>query len=377
MKKIKLLLVLGIISLLFCCSKSASYPYPQKMQEEVNDIYSDMDSEYGLSKWSKSEIQQNQIESPQMEAQKKQIFSGSASLIVENVEESKNEISTIAENFNGWIEFVRDQSIAIRIPADDFDTVFNQILAIGTVVNKLIESMDVTEFFQDVSGRLNIAIQTRERLYKLLEKTDDVDEHLIILKEIGRLTEEIERLRILIQTMEMRISYSRIVVQLQPRIDASHYNSSNIPFPWIAGLDPLSGSIYSFDGKIKYETPNSFAVFSDEIIYRAETAKGARMRIGTIDNKPEGDDKFWQKALSFHLQYYYSNTELFEYKDENVNYKGVIFTSKDRKPYYYVVIPIVRSKKLHVFELFFPDEMAYKLYFDEVKKSLSTLEVKK
>ena len=110
--------------------------------------------------------------------------------------------------------------------------------------------------------------------------------------------------------MESHIAYSRIVVYLVPRLAPTSEEKTTIPFSWIARLDPLYPSLARLDGAIEFQLSEDFALFDKEKIFRAESAEGTRVRVATINNNPQGDSDFWQKALNFHLGRYYKEAEL-------------------------------------------------------------------
>ena len=113
---------------------------------------------------------------------------------------------------------------------------------------------------------------------------------------------------------------------------------------------------------------DDFAVFDKETIYLAENFDGARIGISTIKNKPLGDGEFWQKALAYHLDDFYKETEtmIIPFGDKQVY--GVLFTSKDREPFQYFVGVVVDKRKLHIVEIFSP--AVDRPLFDRVFKAM-------
>jgi len=97
---------------------------------------------------------------PEKVEERKRIYSGYSRLMVDDVEEQKENISRIAEESGGYVESVYEGTIIIRIPAESFDTIFSAILKLGEIINKSIETYDVTEYFRDLSVRLEIAEKT-------------------------------------------------------------------------------------------------------------------------------------------------------------------------------------------------------------------------
>jgi hypothetical protein len=267
---------------------------------------------------------------------------------------------------------VYQNSVVVRVPAEHFNMIFEEILRLGEVLDRFIETFDVTEYFRDLETRLDISRKTRERLYVLLERTTDVEERLKILREIKRLTDEIERIEGNLRTLEEQVSFSRITVELVPRLDYRPEERDRIPFSWISALDPLYVSIRDLKGRVTVELEDDFALFQKEKAFRAESADGVRIRIGTTHNDPHGDGSFWQRAVVHHLGKYYGGYEEFELN----NLKAVLFSSKDAEPFYYLVGVRDRGRRLYVVEVFFPDHGALEEKLAKVKTSLGGMKIR-
>jgi hypothetical protein len=300
------------------------------------------------------------------------IYSGYCKLQVDSVEKKRDQIFTIAETTGGYVESTYGSTIIIRVPAENFTGIFNTILDLGTVVRKSVETYDITEYFQDLSTRLKIAEKTRSRLYTLLEKTDNVNERLKILREISRLTDEIERIRQSLELMEQQVKFSRITIELISKLDQKTEEKLKIPFGWISNLDPIYASLPDLRGSIDLELGDDFAVFEKDKAFRAESAEGTRVRVGSIRNNPSGDQSFWQNALDYHLKDFYRESR----KMDQGEVKSVIFTSKDREPYYYLVGVTVNEKYLYVIEVFFPDRTAFDRRIEGIKKSIEGIKIR-
>ena len=282
------------------------------------------------------------------------VYSGYLDLIVDDIEKQKEEIITITKDVKGYVESTSGEFIVIRVPAALFEAVFGDIGDLGEILSRFIETADVTELYQDFGLRLEAARRTQARLQVLLEKTTDVDERVKILQEIRRLTEEIDRIESSLTSLEGRISLSRITIRLIPRISGSGQGRRSIPFPWIANLQPLTPTIPSASKDISLVVDDEFAVFQSGKTIRAESAEGTRFRMGAAANRPSGDAVFWQKALQFHLTDLYRTTK----KVGAGAYLGVLFTSKDTAPFYFLVAVKTVQEEILVAEAFFPDDAA-------------------
>jgi hypothetical protein len=244
--------------------------------------------------------------------------------------------------------------------------VFAAVQKLGDVAAKAIETYDVSDTLRDQQTRLELAEKARERLYQLLERTGDVQERLAILREIKRLTEEIEQVRLSLQLLKNQVALSRITVELVPRRPESEASQASIPFPWIAALSPLYPSLPGSAGKPAPALSADFAVFARERRFRAESPEGTRVRLAWTRNAPRGDGEFWQKALLHHLGPRYRKAEALE----EGAFRGVLFTSKDARPYAYLVAVRAKGKRLDVFEAFFPDPEALQRRLGGVQSAL-------
>jgi len=294
-------------------------------------------------------------EKPEPENQRKRIYNGSTGLVVEDPPEVRTNIETMASDWGGYVEQSYADYLVLRVPAAHFLEIFETILEMGSVNYQQIDSWDVSDQYQDIQARLSTAGETRKRLYVLLERSTDPEERAKILREIGRLTEEIESIKQQVQILDSRIAFSRITVELIPRLQENSYKE-NIPFSWIAALSPLYPVSDSLETRVNVDPGEDFALFSKEDFYVAEDAYGTTLTISTVKNSPRGDSVFWQKALHHHLKDYYASATFKNLQFGDKEMKGIEFTSKDSKPFHYFVGLIVDNKKIHIIEIFSPDK---------------------
>lgn len=293
-------------------------------------------------------------ESGETDPERLRIYNGSAGLIVENTEDTRTDLEKITRDSGGYVESSYSDYLVLRVPAEDFDEIFKLILTMGKVDYSRVETWDVTEAFADTERQLLTAEETRNRLYYLLEKSSDPTERARILREIGRLTEEIESLKQQLSILSARIAYSRITVQLTPRVQGD-FSRENIPFSWIAYLDPLFPAGAKLKGKLNMNPGDDFAVFTKESVYMAESSDGVSIVVSSVENSPRGDNDFWHRALIFHLEPYYSSLNELKINLGSRELPGVELVSKDREPFKYFVGVISDGRNLHIVEIFSPD----------------------
>jgi len=300
------------------------------------------------------------------------IFSGYCRLVVDGTAQAKKELEELAVGSGGYVESARGATVVLRVPAGRFAEVFAAVQRLGETAHKVVETFDVADTLRDQEARLRLAESARERLYQLLERSSEVKERLAILREIKRLTEEIEQVRLSLELLKNQIAYSRITVELLPRQPEGEPERDRIPFPWIARLRPLYPSLQPAPGRFAPVLSDDFAVFAGEKGFRAEGPEGTRVRLGGPRHSPRGDEAFWQKALAHHLGRGYRKAEPLDSGD----FRGVLYTSKDSKPYSYLVAVRVWRKQLLVLEAFFPDAAALEKRLEAVLAALTGLEVK-
>ncbi len=301
------------------------------------------------------------------------VYSGACTLGIDRIEQSKRIISEKTEEAGGYVEQSTDTRIVIRVPAESFRGVFDAILKMGDVLYKAIETYDVTDQFTDPAGRLAIAIRARDRLYILLNKVEDPKDRLGILKQIRDYTETIEKLELSLQVLEQRIAMSRITIELRSKLEEFQDTDRPIPFDWIENLHPLYASTKALGGKVEISLPDDVAVFELSGSFRAEAADGTRVRLGTVENDPRGDSLFWQRALIYHLESRYKETEGIDLDTISL----ALFTSKDREAYYYLVgvMPIPEKGNLVIMEVYFPHKDAFERHYEDLLKAFREVTV--
>lgn len=363
-----LIAALCLVTALFSCGSSYEKSAPSFFeQEEASADYMKASPSAKRSGFnpagpdqSKADVNIQQAAEPQEPQQRKRIYSGFLHLIVADPGESRSLIAVKTDEVGGYVVSSSDEMVEIQVPAPLFEEVMAYLEGLGAVVDRSIQTADVTEAYSDFSARMKVHQQTRERLYQLLEKSADAEERLEILREIRRLTEEIESLKATLAELDQRIAFSRITIRLESRMVSDQEQSQSIPFPWIAELHPLYPSLEDPPKGNTLEPGSRFALFEkeEEASLRAEAADGTRIRLGSVENHPRGDNAFWRKALSFHLGPLYASAEETSWGP----YTGLLFESKDSVPFYYGVIPLVKDDRIVVAEAFFPNRDSYEKY---------------
>ena len=106
-------------------------------------------------------------------------------------------------------------SLTVRVPAETFEPLLDELRALGKVTREHVDAVDVTSRFRDTTIRLETAEKSRQRLLEILAKAEKTEDILKIEEQIRRLVTEIETLKAELRTLSDRIAYSTISVDFQ------------------------------------------------------------------------------------------------------------------------------------------------------------------
>ncbi len=142
----------------------------------------------------------------------------------------------LATEAGGYLVRRDDRSITVRVPAEQFRKLLAAISKLGDVQHREETVEDVTDEFYDLKVRLDNARAMRQRLEQLLEQAKNVEEALAVEKELGRITEQIERYEGRLKLLRELISFSTITVVFEPRPVDEVGSQVLLPFPWLNQL---------------------------------------------------------------------------------------------------------------------------------------------
>lgn len=166
------------------------------------------------------------------------IYTAQVAIEVASVEPALRQVRELAQGIGGRMQELAENRITLRIPAHEFEPFLDRLAKLGDVVSRAIKGSDVTEEFLDLDLRLKNALQTRERLAELLARAQNVKDALEIQKELGRITEEVERMKGRMQYLRDQVAFATVTVELRVRRlgDASLPGESQNPFGWVRDL---------------------------------------------------------------------------------------------------------------------------------------------
>lgn len=161
---------------------------------------------------------------PELPQDKKIIRNGSLSLLVKNSEEVVDEISTIVESADGFVENVslseysegiKSGYITVRVPADRFFEVFTSFKELAVKVqNENVGTTDVTAQYVDLEANLD-NLKTEEKQYqKIMDSAKSIEDILKVSEKLSNVRNRIERLEGQINLLSRQVSMSTITVSL-------------------------------------------------------------------------------------------------------------------------------------------------------------------
>ena len=309
---------------------------------------------------------------PKEEAPPLVVYTGYLKLRVKRLLEAVDEVTRLTEEQGGYIESLTRDVIVVRVPAKDFDEVIGAFAKLGELLERRIKALDVTEQFTDIGARLAVSRESRARLLLLLEKVEEVEERLLILEEIKRLSEQIESMESTLTTLQNLVDFYTITIELQPVLEDSAIMVSRSPFVWVRDLSPHMTSIWDGKDEFSIVLPPAFVLFEKDDVYRAQAADTTIVRGGVVDNEPLGDNGFWSGAVDHEMKGR-GEKLLDEGKAGPMAYR--LYKSEDVQPRYYMVAVYSRYEDLYVVEVFYPSEEAYEAHHKSMIDSLATFEV--
>jgi len=192
---------------------------------------------------------------------RKIIMTGRISLEVDNFDPASEAVEQLAaasggfvSNSNSYItsEGQKRGTITIRVPAEGFQSVLDEVKKLGEVQSTSSSGQDVTEEYIDLDVRLKNNQRQEERLLVILDNASTVEDLLQVEEQLGRVRGEIEHIEGRLRYLNNYIDLSTITVELQEPTPITH--------TW--GIrDALSESVVGF-----IDMTNGLIVFTGSMI---------------------------------------------------------------------------------------------------------------
>ncbi|MBW2736246.1 MAG: DUF4349 domain-containing protein [Deltaproteobacteria bacterium] len=168
------------------------------------------------------------------------IYNASLTLNVFDQEKALATARSLAERVGGWMQALTKERIVLRIPADKLRPLLAEIAKLGEVLERNIRAKDITQEVLDLRIRLKNAQRVLNRLTELLIQAKTVKDSVLIEKELGRVTEQIERFKGKLKYLLHHIAHSTLEVRVRLKTPWGR-RRRKLPFHWLGrvGLDEI------------------------------------------------------------------------------------------------------------------------------------------
>jgi hypothetical protein len=295
-------------------------------------------------------------------------YDGWMQLRVSRVQDTLDAVAKLAEDVGGKVERMAGGSITVAVPVARFDSSFAMLTALGDLLNKSITATDITDQFTSTELRLRTAETTRTRLQELLARATEENEKLQLLREIARLTEQIDLLKSQVELLSTLASFSRITVEALPRQAVGQGVQRDEPWGlgWIQQLSPFRQDVVAAGKLLKLETPEGFVALDIDKRFVAESADGAVLRSGKLLNDPVGDTAFWLEAMKQRLEPEFTSIG----REDWGEYAVLRMVQGEEDPYVYIVAVCAQDKWLQLVEVYYPSASQEERYGALVRQAV-------
>ncbi len=156
--------------------------------------------------------------------EKKVIKTGSMKIEVEEIDDAGSEITDIAQASEGFVQSAntrtdsdgkQNSTITIKVPADKFENVYEQIKKLAINIEREdISGKDVTEEYVDLQAQLKNYRAEEEQYLSILEKATTIDDILKVTKQLSIVRGNIETIEGRLKYLESVTDFSTITIYL-------------------------------------------------------------------------------------------------------------------------------------------------------------------
>jgi len=300
------------------------------------------------------------------------VYNGVINVVVQRISDSLDRIRSAIAKMGGYMQQMTSDSITLKVPANKFQEAIAEVEKLGEVTQKDIKGTDVTDEMRDLDIRLRNAEQFHERLLKLLERAEKVEDTLKIEKELERITETIELLKGKIAHLKNSVAFCTLTVKFNSPIPQKDVTAIT-PFEWVHDLgsglaqpdvDYSYGSRSVWRSSI-FELPSGYVkYYADAYKTQAISADGVMIDLHKEENYKGGTIEFWGKLVRRVLveEKVIPIEEKAELKLNNKSDAVLLGGTKriGSKEYGYLVALAASKKYVYVFEAWGP-----KVQFDQ------------
>jgi hypothetical protein len=292
---------------------------------------------------------------PRLSAKRMVHYSGTATLRSTEPEIILDSAIAVVKAQGGYLEQRSIGFVALRVPAELFDSLFLRLLRLAQVVDYNQEAEDIMEAVQDTDLRLKVVLSTLERLEDLVKKAKTESQKLRLLRELKKYREEREVLESRRRDLVQRARFASIHLSVQtyaPWASAESRRRDIRDFLWIHKLSPFDDKRFRGKDNLKFKAPEGMVVSRKWWHWRATSSQGSEFWGSEVDVGPRGDSRFWREAIRHRLKDGFKTVDTLAVG----KYQFSRFKSFGPAPYFYWVGVRSRGDEVQVAEFYFPTE---------------------
>ena len=209
-KKTFFILLLFAPFIFSSCKSHSKANLPTIQQQKTGSI----NENYTSERLNSLEIKKN----PQTPKEKRKILYSANMTLVSPLPDSINpQLERIAEKYDGYVGYLSTRQTTIRIKSEEFDNVIGEIEKLGKITRKDIIGNDVTEQYWDAQIRLDNALATRKRYIELLQMAKNVEEAILVERELTRISQDIDLLKGQINKIDNLEEFATITISIKEK----------------------------------------------------------------------------------------------------------------------------------------------------------------
>jgi hypothetical protein len=157
------------------------------------------------------------LQNPEFE--RKLIRTGNITLEVKTLSDAEEKINSWIKGLGGFVTnantWENGASFTVRVPSDSFEDAMAQAGDFGKIINRNVNSQDVSDNYYDLKSRLETKYILRDKLTGYLSQAKDIKDLLEIERQLNSVLEDIDSTEGRFKRLSGQIDYSTIYINMQ------------------------------------------------------------------------------------------------------------------------------------------------------------------
>lgn len=235
---------------------------------------------------------------------RKRVYTAELTVRVAEFDTSRANLTGMVESHGGYIgnsqistterdnETYRDGQFTYRVPTENYTEFVEAVTTEGVVLYETENVDDVTEKHADLTARLENLREERDRLRELYEQANDTEEVLLVEERLSDVQGEIERTEARLETLENRIAYATVTVELREERpdtepDRDRWYDTGVVSAFLDSVDGALVALRALVVGIAYALPYLIAFGVPMAVL---TVGFSRLFVGGLPSLRDGDD---------------------------------------------------------------------------------------